>query len=280
MSQQSTPFACVIGNPVTHSLSPLMHNTWLAAAGIQADYRHQEFPKDGFARCLAQLAENPQFLGANVTLPFKHEALVFAVQQTPMAKMVGAANLLVRTDRGWWADNTDVAGFLAPLHAHSLTEKTALVFGAGGAARAVLLALHEAGFSNIALCNRTDAKAQNLLEELDFPQTRLLPFARRHDCGFAPGLLVNAGSAGMKGFPPLDVDLRNFPRSMLIYDLVYTPLKTPLLLQARIMNMPHIGGLSMLIEQARPSFAALFDQEPPGHLDMAGLLRARLEGRG
>lgn len=278
-TEKTVPFAGVIGNPITHSLSPTMHAAWLAAASLPCEYRAIEMPRNGFAKGITELARNPDFLGANITLPFKQDALAFADTQTKLARTVGAANLLVRDKDGWLADNTDVDGFLTPLQSHVITNKTALVFGAGGAARAVLVALQQAGYDKIALCNRTNERAQELLTDLNIKNACHMPFARRNQPGFVPGLLVNAGSAGMTGFAPLDVDLRGFPANMLVYDLVYAPLQTPLLAQARKAGMTTIGGLSMLIEQARPSFATLFGTEAPKTIDMPVLLQAVLEKR-
>ncbi|MBL4596608.1 MAG: shikimate dehydrogenase [Robiginitomaculum sp.] len=259
--------AYVIGDPVAHSLSPLLHQTWLDEVGIAGSYQAILAKPDAVTDIVRELFADPNTMGINVTLPHKQRALAFADEVTPLARRTGAANFLYRKNGRIIADNTDIEGFLQPLlktiERKELSGLCALVFGAGGAARAVLAALLAAKTSQILLCNRSDDKAEALCAELGVAQLKTIRWAQRNQPGPAPDLVINASSAGMTGYDALDVDLAFCGPNTVIYDLVYSPLVTPLLVRAAASNLKHIGGLEMLISQARPCFELFFGVQAP-----------------
>jgi shikimate dehydrogenase len=281
--QSRQKWAAVIGDPVAHSLSPLLHQTWLRELRREGAYRRVLVRAEDFSKTMNQFFADPLFCGVNITLPHKLAALEFADICTQTARHVGAANVLVRKNSKFLADNTDVAGFLHPLQSFqtntNFQKETALVFGAGGAARAVLVALHQTGYQRILLCNRNSQKAQNLIAELKALPLEYLDWQDRNSPKTRPDLVVNASSAGMTGFDPLDVNLGFCHDETLVYDLVYQPLRTPFLTQAKIKNLRTIGGLEMLVGQARPSFEMFFGVKPPDSAAAKDKLLSVLQSR-
>ncbi len=259
--------AAVLGDPIGHSLSPLLHQTWLQELGLLGEYKAVLVKAENFEIKISQLFADPDFVGANITLPHKQRALHCADQASPLAKKVGAANLLFRKNNTIIAENTDVFGFLDPLYqildVQSLIGKTALVFGGGGAAKAVVFALCSSQIDHVFLCNRSQEKAETFFAEVQNPQTKLLHWDNRNQPPTAPDIVINASSAGMTGFAPLDINLAFCGPKTVVYDLVYQPIQTPLLQQAKEKNIAHLGGLDMLIAQASPSFHAFFGVKPP-----------------
>jgi len=279
----SVPKACVIGDPIGHSLSPLLHTTWLRQTGAKGCYTSLHLKPDEFVSGIANLAADPNFVGANITLPYKQEALLVADTSTKIATSIGAANLLIRKNNKFLADNTDAAGFIGPLLCalglKTLQGKTVLVFGAGGAARAVLEALLCAGVERVFLCNRSDSRAKILLQELLIhdpkANVKLLKWSERNRSDCQPDIIVNASSAGMTGFDSLDINLGFYRTVSLVYDLVYQPILTPLLAQSKELGLVSLGGLDMLISQAKPCFIAFFGIDPPSdNTAKLALLRA------
>lgn len=258
--------AGVIGWPISHSLSPLIHTVWAARAGIDGYYIPIAAPPsyDDFARTVESL-RTVGFAGINVTLPHKEHALQYADEATQTAKRVGAANMLTFSDGGTLADNSDVAGFSLALHQAVETIDTsgaALILGAGGAARAIALSVREAGFSNIEICNRTQQKAQDIADAFDLTT---VPWEKRNDWLSHAALVVNTTSLGMTGQPPLQLDESKFASGAVVVDIVYSPLETPLLSAARRRGCTIVDGLSMLMHQAKPGFAEWFGA--PGYVD-------------
>ncbi|PHR63133.1 MAG: shikimate dehydrogenase [Robiginitomaculum sp.] len=286
MSRPETqmPWACVVGDPIAHSLSPLLHQTWLQETGTLGNYSAVKLSTAQFNSTMLQYFADSHFLGANITLPHKQAALDLADIVSPLAQQVGAANFLYRAEGKIYADNTDVHGFLAPLlrvlDQRGLSKKRACVFGAGGAARAVLIGLQQVGIERVLLCNRTDEKAALLSEELEFSNLECLAWSERNDPSFSPDLVVNAGSAGMTGFGKLDINLAFCHQETLVYDLVYKPLLTPLLAQAKQKNLRVLGGLEMLVSQAKPCFERLFGAKPPQDSKAMNRALAQLEQDG
>lgn len=260
------PRACVIGWPVRHSRSPLIHGFWLAEHELQGDYTHAEIEPDDFADFVGSLEQNG-FSGANVTIPFKEGAFALCDQVTPMAAKLRAVNTLWLADGRLHGDNTDAAGFLgslddqAPGWDHRLHK--VVVLGAGGAARAVVHALGERNAGHVVITNRTTERARQLATAIEgSPIVELagweeLPGAMEH-----ADLLVNTTSLGMAGQPPLTIDLGPLPDHALVTDLVYVPLDTPLLAQARGRSLRTVDGLGMLLYQAVPGFEAWFGVRP------------------
>ncbi|QEX25096.1 shikimate dehydrogenase (NADP(+)) [Hypericibacter adhaerens] len=254
-----------MGWPVGHSLSPRLHGYWLAEHGIDGAYVPLPVPPDQFERAFRALPALG-FRGANVTLPHKEKALALADSATPEARRIGAANTLVIDGQGRIeARNADAFGFIESLRegapAWRAKERPAVVIGAGGASRAILVALADAGVPEIRLINRTAARAETIAADLGGP-VKVMGWADRGRALAEAGLLVNATTQGMAGHPPLDLALDRLPPDAVVHDIVYVPLETPLLAAARRRGNPVVEGLGMLLHQARLGFAAWFGVEP------------------
>ena len=245
--------AGVAGQPITHSLSPLIHGAWIAAAGVEADYRAFG-PADAteFAKLVAE-GRAGLLRGFNVTAPFKEQALALADEATATARRCGSANLLLFADSRVSADSTDGAGLMAALADQApglaVKDRLVVVLGAGGAARAAVAALLAAG-ARVGVLNRTAARAEGLVA--DVGGTLVHPGALDE-----ASLVVNALSV------PRDLDLSVLGPETVLMDMTYRPLMTPFLTAGRARGLTVVDGLAMLIGQARPSFRALFGLEPP-----------------
>jgi shikimate dehydrogenase len=279
MSAPLPKLAGVCGWPIHHSLSPLLHNYWLRQSGLRGAYVPFMVKPWEAERAFRSLKKTT-IAGVNVTLPLKVDAFRAADDVTEDAQRIGAANCLYVREGRLIAHNTDLEGFAAPLLNHlspaKLQGATALVIGAGGAAKAVIGALLSLGLPEIIVTNRTDEKAENLAKQADLPNFYAVPWANRQDTLQRANLVVNASSAGMVGYPALALNLGDARAGTLIYDLIYTPEVTPLLAQAKALGLPCLGGLDMLIAQARPSFRLFFDKAAPVGGEVA-LLRAALQ---
>jgi len=259
------PLAGVIGHPVAHSRSPRLHGFWLARLGLPGHYVPLDVAPDHLATVLVALPR-AGFRGVNVTIPHKEAALALAATATSRARRIGAANTLTfRRDGGFDADCTDGAGFIANLcHARPNWRPDAgpvAVYGAGGAARAVLDALLAEGATDIRLTNRTRARAEALRDAFG-PAIHVVDWAEAGSLADGAATLVNTTSLGMSGQPPLDVPLAGMASGALATDIVYTPLDTPFLRAARAAGADTVDGLGMLLHQAVPGFAAWFGQTP------------------
>ena len=258
------PLGGVIGCPVGHSRSPRLHGAWLREYGLAGHYvpLHVE-PEDleNVLRTMPQMG----FVGVNVTIPYKERALELADIVSPEARAIGAANTLQFVDGSIVADNTDGYGFMANLIecAPEWDPKSgpALVLGAGGAARAVLVALAGAGVSEIRLTNRTFNRAHVLAAELEAPIT-VVDWSDRAEAADGVALVVNTTSLGMQGQPLLDFPPSALQMGMVVTDLVYTPLETGLLRAARARGCTTVDGLGMLLHQAVPGFQRWFGRTP------------------
>ncbi|HET8920473.1 MAG TPA: shikimate dehydrogenase [Xanthobacteraceae bacterium] len=269
----STPAACVIGWPVEHSRSPLIHNYWLKACRVAGEYRREAVPPDQFRDFLQSLAARG-YVGANLIFPHKEAALAWS-EPDDRARTVGAANTL------WFdgvlrATNTDVEGFLHNLDAcapgWNRNCKTAIVLGAGGAARAVVYGLLERGTPRIVVINRTAQRAQ-ALQEWFGARVRIAAWEERDEWLAEARLLVNATKLGMPGQPELVLNIARLPADAAVADLVYVPLVTPLLRAAMARNLRTADGLGMLLRQAVPQFQLWFGKTP----EITNELRALLE---
>ena len=258
------PLAGVIGCPVGHSRSPVLHGTWLRNYGIKGHYVPLHVESGDLARVLRTLPAMG-FVGANVTIPHKEAALALADTVTPVARAIGAANTLTFSDGQIQADNTDGYGFLRNLRDGAPKWQPsggpALVLGAGGAARAVIVALADAGVRQIWLSNRTLARAKILQAEIAAPIT-VIDWADWTRVAQDAALLVNTTSLGMVGQPELALGTDTFNPRMVVTDLVYTPLDTALLRQARGSGCVTVDGLGMLLHQAAPGFKRWFGHKP------------------
>jgi shikimate dehydrogenase len=257
--------AGVIGWPVGHSRSPLLHNHWLARHGIDGAYVPLAVAPENLEAAIRALPKLG-FAGANLTLPHKEKALALVDRATPRAWRIGAVNtLVVEADGQVVGDSTDGMGFIANLKQEcpgwSAEAGPAVVLGAGGAAAAVAFALLDEGAPEIRIVNRSPDKAQSLAERLG-GSARVIDWNERARASEGAALLVNATSLGMTGQPALDLALDRLDPRALVTDIVYAPLETELLRAARQRGNPTVDGLGMLIHQARPGFAAWFGVTP------------------
>ncbi|WP_375182574.1 shikimate dehydrogenase family protein [Sphingomonas adhaesiva] len=264
-------YAEVIGDPIAHSKSPLIHGFWLEKLGIAADYRATRVAPDDLASFFAARADDPAWRGCNVTVPHKVAALDHVPDPGGLRASIGAINTVFRDEGGALVGtNTDAAGFVSPIAGLDLAGRPVAVVGAGGAARAVLFALARLGVGRVTLLNRTPLKGAALLAQFGLkgdalPLTARLP---------AAALLVNTSALGMAGQPPLDLDLSPLPDDALVYDIVYAPLETPLLAAAAARGLDTVDGLEMLVGQAALAFELFFGAAPPRDHDEE--LRERL----
>lgn len=254
--------ACVIGWPVEHSRSPLIHDYWIRQFGLQAAYRLEAVPPERFADFVGHLAEHG-YVGANVTVPHKEAALQLSVPDA-LAAGVGAANTLWLDAGVLRATNTDVEGFVASLDAEVpgwAEAESAVVLGAGGAARAIVSGLIERGMRRIHVVNRSLDRAVAMQERFG---DRVVPsgWEFRNDVLVGAGLLVNTTTLGMAGQPPLEVDLAPLAAGAIVADIVYAPLVTPLLAAARARGLRTVDGLGMLLHQAAGAFVRFFGMRP------------------
>ncbi|UVO55234.1 shikimate dehydrogenase [Sphingomonas sp. SUN039] len=255
------PYAEVIGDPIAQSKSPVIHNFWLEKLGIDAEYRRCQVRPDELTDYFVQRRGDAAWRGCNVTMPHKLAVMDLVSDLSPLARRVGAANVVIPQDLGLAAGNTDATGFAEPLAGRRFDH--AIVVGAGGAARAVLAAL--AGRATwITILNRDADKAQALLDEL-VPAGAATALDGTIDQ--PADLLVNASSLGMAGQPDLPDLERHVMPDGLVYDLVYAPLETPLLKAARARGLATIDGLEMLIGQAGEAFERFFGAPAPRQYD-------------
>ncbi len=262
--------ACIIGWPVAHSRSPLIHGYWLRRYGIEGDYvrmpvEPEHLPQ--FVKAMPSLG----FCGGNVTVPHKEAVYRLADERDEAARAIGAANTVWFEDGRLCVSNTDAHGFLASLDDQTpgwdAAAGVASVWGAGGAARAVIHALLRRGFERIVLANRSRERAAALAEE--FGRTVVVAgWDERAEALRGCSLLVNATSLGMTGSPPLEADLSALPGNAVVTDLVYDPLETALLSAARARGNRVADGLGMLLHQAVPGFERWFGIRPEVTADL------------
>lgn len=264
--------AAVTGNPIAHSLSPAIHGAWIAAAGIDAAYEAILSEDEAAFR---RLVAKGGLQGLNVTIPYKEAALAAADAASDLARLAGAANLLVFEDGKVRADNTDGPGLLAALQAQAGFDPKsgpAVILGAGGAAKGAAAALKLAGSPSVRIVNRTLARARELAAHLGVEAFG--------DAGAAldgAAVVINATSLGLGGGEGPDAPLERAPGAV-VMDMVYKPLRTQFLERAAAAGHPTVDGLEMLIRQAVPSFEAFFGRPPPA-IDVRALVLAKLEAR-
>jgi shikimate dehydrogenase len=262
--------AGVMGWPVGHSLSPRLHGFWLRQHGIDGAYVPLAVEPARLEQALRALPALG-FRGVNLTIPHKEPALALVDKATPAAARIGAINTVIVEPGGLLGDNTDGYGFMASLAAGAPDWQAgagpAVLLGAGGAARAIAVALIEAGAPELRLVNRTRARAETLAADLAAvahehgTALTVLPWQDKEALAGAV-LLVNTTSRGMTGQPALAIDLAPLPVAALVADIVYNPLETGLLAAARARGHPVVDGLGMLLHQARPGFRAWFGVDP------------------
>ena len=259
------PVAGVMGWPVTHSLSPKLHSYWLNENNVNGAYVPLAVRPENLETALKAL-KILGFVGCNLTIPHKALAINFVEKITPLALRIGAINtIVVQQDGTLMGDNTDAFGFIKNLYEHipdfNCGHGPTIVLGAGGAARAVCAALVDAGAKDICILNRTRNRSERLVS--DFGSiVSWKNWDSRSSVLKDAHLLVNTTSLGMDGQPNLEIDVSLLSEEAVVYDLVYSPLMTKLLIAAEENGNRIIGGLGMLLHQARPGFSAWFGEEP------------------
>ncbi|NND93052.1 MAG: shikimate dehydrogenase [Granulosicoccus sp.] len=265
--------AFVMGHPIAHSRSPLLHGYWLKKMGIEGTYERLDIAPDRLNAFFSDYRETG-WVGGNVTVPHKSAVIPYLDRIDSNARALGAVNTI------WWDDgqliggNTDGIGFMDNLDelapGWDSGARNSVIIGAGGAARAAVHGVLGRGLS-VSLCNRTQSKAQALAEYFDGD-------VRAHSLDELPGLLedadllVNTTSLGMVGQPPLDIDLAPLKPTATVYDIVYVPLETPLIIEAKAKGHPVVGGLGMLLHQGVPGFSHWFGQTPTVSVELRNLL--------
>lgn len=275
----TTPYAEVIGDPIIQSKSPAIHGYWLRKLGLDAEYGRAHVLADDLADYIANRRDDAAWVGCNVTMPHKQAIIPLLDRLHPAAVRIGAVNTVLREGDALIGRNTDAPGFLEPLLPvleDEFAPQDVLVIGAGGAARAILVALADAGLT-ITLAARDTDKARALLDELapakDNKMMKLADLARPGYGAFE--LVVNASPLGMTGNPPLTFHFGQASEAAIIYDIVTTPLVTPLIEEARTRGLRTVDGLSMLIGQAAEAFEHFYGRAAPrgdGDAELRALL--------
>lgn len=274
------PHAFVIGYPIGHSRSPLIHGHWLKQAGLQGSYDPVEVAPGDLPSFVAALKVGSSgFVGGNVTIPHKEVVLELVDEIDEIAGQIGAANTLWLENGRLIATNTDSHGFAANLDENAPgwdAGKTAVVFGAGGASRAVIHALLTRGFELVHIVNRTEARARSLAEVFG---PRVVAHGSEHlqDLISGADLFVNTTSLGMGGTEVPEIDFTVMAEKALITDIVYMPLETPILAMAKRQGLPTVDGLGMLLHQAVPGFIKWFGVTPKVTPELRRLIVADME---
>jgi shikimate dehydrogenase len=273
------PTAAVLGFPVKQSLSPPMHNFWLEKAGIAGMYLPLEIKPDDLKGVLYAMPRTG-FVGCNLTIPHKEAAMEMLDDISEIAKAIGAVNTVkFREDHSTFGTNTDGEGFMNNLRYHhpDLTpfKQCALVLGAGGASRAVIYALQAEGFEQILICNRNMARAEEVANHFGKP-CDVVPWEEAETAMKQATLLVNTTSLGMTGEDPLPFHLTQLSPEALVTDIVYKPLMTGMLKEAKERGNPVVTGIGMLAHQGVPGFELWFGHRPQVDDDLLALLEASL----
>jgi len=267
--------AAVMGWPVMHSRSPLMHNYWLEQQSLGGGYVPLAIEPGRLEPALRAL--HPLgFAGCNLTIPHKQDAMTIVDEVSDVARRIGAIScVVVREDGTLVGTNNDWLGFLGNLKESQPGWRGAdgpvAVIGAGGGARAVCHAMLEEGAPEVRLINRTQARAQGIADEFGGP-IRVVPWAERHEALEGVALAVNATSQGMIGMEPLDLRLDRLSSSAIAADIIYTPLETPFLAEARGRGNATVNGLGMLLHQGPPAWKMWFGLEPEVTADLRELM--------
>lgn len=254
------PLAAVIGDPITHSRSPRLHGHWLMRYRLPGHYVPLLVRDQDLEACL-KLLPRLGFVGVNVTIPHKERVLALADSVSALARRIGSANTLTFRDGGIEADNTDAHGFTWNIldARPGWSPRSVAVLGAGGASRAVVVALQDRGARDIRIANRNGDRAARMADEFGLTPVR---WEERQSMLAGCDTLVNTTSLGMAGQPELDLSLAELPPDALVTDLVYAPLETALLARARARGNPVVDGLGMLLHQAAPGFERWFGHRP------------------
>ena len=271
--------ACVIGWPVAHSRSPLIHTYWLKRYGIDAAYEKKAVEPKNVAHFIANLASS-EFIGCNVTIPHKETAFQAVAKADEIASRLGAVNTVYLKSGVICGTNTDGEGFIASLRyanpAFELRNKTAVIIGAGGAAKAIIGALLDEGVQKIGIINRTQERIHDLQAQFGSGIYEI-SVTISNDALKSCGLLVNTTSKGMEGQPPLEQEIQSLNPYALVADIIYTPLETAFLAKARQRGNPALGGLGMLLHQAVRGFELWFGVKPDVTAELYELIAADVQ---
>jgi len=250
----------IIGKPIKHSLSPILHRFWMKMYNIESEYKIYEIEKNDISHFLKTLEEN-NICGLNVTIPYKSEVINYLNHIDQDALDLGAVNTIkVEKDNNLLGYNTDTYGFMEHLNLSVPSWKNKegyiTVIGAGGASRAIIWSLLKKNKMDIKLFNRSKERALKLIEDMKkiFPTSNIVFHSKLSEALKNSSLLINCSSLGMQGQPQLEIDLRRMNENSIIYDIVYSPLNTELLSQAKKLSLITVDGLGMLINQAAPAF--------------------------
>ena len=272
-----TAYAEVIGDPIAQSKSPLIHGFWLGQLGIAAEYRRAHVKPEELAGYFESRRADPDWRGCNITLPHKQAALEFVEDRGGIRQSIGAINTVVRAEDGALiGTNTDAGGFYAPIAGLDLEGRHAVVIGAGGAARAIVQAVRDRGFSEVHIVNRTLARAQELADRFG-PRIFAHPQTALAEVMGGAHLFVNTTSLGMDGEQAVEIDFSPLASGAVVTDIVYVPLVTPILQQARQHGFATVDGLGMLLHQAVPGFEKWFGKRPAVDESLRKLVIADME---
>lgn len=272
--------AFVVGHPIAHSRSPMIHGYWLAQLGIAGSYERIDVAPTEFGAFIRNLPASG-YAGGNVTLPHKEEAFRLADRRDDAAEAIGAANTLWLEDGLICAGNTDASGYGADLDARApewRNASTVLVLGAGGAARAVVFAVLRDTNARILLVNRTVERARELADRFG-PRVTAHSTEAADELSSQADLVVNTTSLGLSGKGALPLDMERVPEHAIVSDIVYTPLITPFLAAAAARGLTTVDGLGMLLHQAVPGFERWFGRRPQVTEELRSLVVADIEGK-
>lgn len=273
-----TKLTGLIGNPVSHSLSPHIHSYWAAKYNLEVDYKLFTTPLPRLRQTILHMRKK-NVAGVNITIPHKQSVMEYLDQVDAAANRIGAVNTVTNKNGTFIGTNTDAYGFITALR-EGLTGKEdgditaslshVILLGAGGATRAAIVALKDAGAKKITVMNRTIDKAVNLANEFGIDA---VAWEERHTAIVSASLLVNTTSLGMQGHPELELDVAALPEGCAVYDIVYAPRRTKLLLDAKARKLPTVEGIGMLLYQAQAAFEIWHGIRP----EVTAELRAQLE---
>ena len=272
--------ACVIGWPIAHSRSPIIHGYWLKTLGIEGAYTREPVTPDALAAFLSSLGERG-FSGCNVTVPHKEAALALADERDAAARAIGAANTLWLENGRLMASNTDAYGFMTNLNVKApkwaRRDAPVLILGAGGAARAIVYGFLEAGVPEVRVANRSHGRSEDLAQHFG-RRVSVCDWDERNEVAKSAGVIVNTTTLGMNGVGDLGMDFGGVGSDTVVSDIVYVPLATAFIAAAQRHGLTTVDGLGMLLHQAVPGFEKWFGVRPEVTDDLYDLVRADIEG--